>query len=134
MDYEEIKAMKQVASSLKIELASYREMLSFSQFGSDLDASTKKILAHGAVLMETLKQRQYAPYPMWKQVVELYAVKGRHLDDLSKEQVAPYLNGLTSFVEGSHKEIVDALTEKKAFDPELTAALDAAIGEYAASR
>ena len=128
------KAMKAVAASLKIELASYREMLSFSQFGSDLDASTKKILAHGAVLMETLKQRQYAPYPMWKQVVELYAVKGRHLDELGKAEVAPYLQGLTSFVEGSHHEIIDALNEKKAFDPELAAALDAAIAEYASSR
>ena len=128
------KAMKAVAASLKIELASYREMLSFSQFGSDLDASTKKILSHGAVLMETLKQKQYAPYPMWKQVIELFAVKNRYLDELEKGDVAPYLSGLTSFMESNHKEIIDTLMEKKAFDDALTASLKEAIEEYAKSR
>lgn len=128
------KAMKAVAASLKIELASYREMLSFSQFGSDLDASTKKILAHGSVLMETLKQKQYAPYPMWKQVIELFAVKNRYLDELGKGEVSPFLDGLTAFMESNHKEIIDALTEKKAFDDELTANLKAAIEEFAKAR
>ncbi|MBO5529114.1 MAG: F0F1 ATP synthase subunit alpha [Bacilli bacterium] len=128
------KAMKAVAASLKIELASYREMLSFSQFGSDLDASTKKILAHGSVLMETLKQKQYAPYPMWKQVIELFAVKNRYLDELGKGEVSPFLDGLTAFMESNHKEIIDTLTEKKAFDDELTANLKAAIEEFAKAR
>lgn len=128
------KAMKAVAASLKIELASYREMLSFSQFGSDLDASTKKILAHGSVLMETLKQKQYAPYPMWKQVIELFAVKNRYLDELGKREVSPFLDGLTAFMESNHKEIIDTLTEKKAFDDELTANLKAAIEEFAKAR
>ena len=126
--------MKAVAASLKIELASYREMLSFSQFGSDLDASTKKILAHGSVLMETLKQKQYAPYPMWKQVIELFAVKNRYLDELGKGEVSPFLDGLTAFMESNHKEIIDTLTEKKAFDDELTANLKAAIEEFAKAR
>lgn len=128
------KAMKAVAASLKIELASYREMLSFSQFGSDLDASTKKILAHGSVLMETLKQKQYAPYPMWKQVIELFAVKNRYLDELGKGEVSPFLDGLTAFMESNHKEIIDTLTEKKAFDDELTANLKAAIEEFVKTR
>jgi len=128
------KAMKAVAASLKIELASYREMLSFSQFGSDLDASTKKILAHGAVLMETLKQRQYAPYPMWKQVVELFAVKNRYLDDLQPKDVRPYLDGLLASIEASHPEIINQLIEKKAFDDALTQALKDAITEYAKGR
>lgn len=109
-------------------------MLSFSQFGSDLDASTKKILAHGAVLMETLKQKQYAPYPMWKQVIELYAVKNRHLDELKVSEVRPYLDGLVSSVESLHHDIIDELTEKKAFDEGLTAKLNAAIEEYVKSR
>ena len=128
------KAMKAVAASLKIELASYREMLSFSQFGSDLDASTKKILAHGAVLMETLKQRQYAPYPMWKQVVELFAVKNRYLDDLQPKDVRSYLDGLLASVEASHPEIINQLVEKKAFDDALTQVLKDAIEEYAKGR
>ena len=130
----QFKAMKQVASSLKIELASYREMLSFSQFGSDLDASTKKILAHGAVLMETLKQKQYAPYPMWKQVVELFAVKNRYLDELEPSKVNAWLSGLDDYVESNHHAIIDELNAKKAFDDALTAALKEAIEAYLARR
>ena len=130
----QFKAMKQVASSLKIELASYREMLSFSQFGSDLDASTKKILAHGAVLMETLKQKQYAPYPMWKQVVELFAVKNRYLDELEPSKVNAWLSGLDDYVERNHHAIIDELNAKKAFDDALTAALKEAIEAYLARR
>ena len=130
----QFKAMKQVASSLKIELASYREMLSFSQFGSDLDASTKKILAHGAVLMETLKQKQYAPYPMWKQVVELFAVKNRYLDELEPSKVNAWLSGLDDYVESNHHAIIDELNAKKAFDDALTAALKEAIEAYVARR
>ena len=130
----QIKAMKQVAGSLKIELASYREMLSFSQFGSDLDASTKKILAHGAVLMETLKQKQYHPYPMEMQILELFAVKNRYLDELSKEEVGPWLSGLDSFVSAHHADVLQELLKKKAFDDELTAHMKAAVEDYIASR
>ena len=128
------KAMKSVAASLKIELANYREMLSFSQFGSDLDASTKKILAHGAVLMETLKQKQYAPYPMWKQVVELYAVKQRYLDELPRSEVGDYLQALDAFMEANHRDVIDEIRDKKALDEALTAKLNACIKEYAKSR
>jgi F-type H+-transporting ATPase subunit alpha len=130
----QIKAMKQVAGSLKIELASYREMLSFSQFGSDLDASTKKILAHGAVLMETLKQKQYHPYPMEMQILELFAVKNRYLDELSKEEVGPWLSGLDSFVSANHADVLQELLKKKAFDDELTAHMKEAVEDYIASR
>ena len=115
----QIKAMKQVASSLKIELASYREMLSFSQFGSDLDASTKKILSHGAVLMETLKQKQYAPFPMWKETLS---------------NVSGFLSDMDAFVESNHHEITDALNKEKAFSDELSAKLKLAIEEYIATR
>ena len=128
------KAMKAVAASLKIELANYREMLSFSQFGSDLDESTKKILAHGAVLMETLKQKQYNPYPMWKQVIELFAVKNRYLDTLPVKEVRPYLDGLIAYVESQRHELIDTLVEKKAFDDGLTASLKGAIEDYAKTR
>ena len=127
----QIKAMKQVASSLKIELASYREMLSFSQFGSDLDASTKKILAHGAVLMETLKQKQYAPYPMWKQIIELFAVKHGYLDHLEAKDVNDYLTKMDAYIESNHHPIIDQINEKKAFDDALTASLKEAIESFA---
>ncbi len=128
------KAMKSVAKSLKIELASYREMLSFSQFGSDLDPATKKILSHGAVLMETLKQKQYSPYPLWKQVLELYAVKNRYLDDLEKKEVLPFLAGLDEYFAANYKEAIDTLMEKKAFDDALTATFEKGVSEYKNSR
>ncbi len=128
------RAMKKVASSLKIELASYREMLSFSQFGSDLDASTKKILAHGAVLMEALKQKQYQPYPMWKQCVELFAVKNSYLDALNPAEVMPFLTGLDKFVEINHKDFIEELDDKKDFTDELTKALGEIIVEYIKTR
>ncbi|MBQ9456976.1 MAG: F0F1 ATP synthase subunit alpha [Bacilli bacterium] len=128
------KAMKQVASSLKIELASYREMLSFAQFGSDLDAATKKILTHGAILMETLKQKQYAPYPMWKQVVELYAVKQGYLDALPVNKVAEYLSAMDVYIESNYKDFLKELNQKKAFTPELEATLNQAIQAYSKSR
>ena len=130
----QLKAMKQVASSLKIELASYREMLSFSQFGSDLDAATKKILAHGAVTMETLKQKQYAPYPWYRQVVELFAVKQRYLDDLAPKQVGSFLNDMYKFIEANQPDVIKQLQEKKAFDDALTKALTKAIEDYIATR
>ncbi len=130
----QIKAMKQVAGGLKIELASYREMLSFAQFGSDLDASTKKILAHGAVLMECLKQKQYSPYPVWKQIIELYCVKNRYLDELERSEVGPWLAEMDSFMESRHKEVIDELLEKKKFDDELFAHFKAAVEEFVALR
>ncbi len=130
----QIKAMKQVAGGLKIELASYREMLSFAQFGSDLDASTKKILAHGAVLMECLKQKQYSPYPVWKQIIELYCVKNRYLDELERSEVGPWLTEMDSFMESRHKEVIDELMEKKKFDDELSAHFKAAVEEFVALR
>ncbi|MGN1261542.1 MAG: F0F1 ATP synthase subunit alpha, partial [Candidatus Enteromonas sp.] len=130
----QIKAMKQVAGSLKIELASYREMLSFSQFGSDLDATTKKILAHGGVLMETLKQKQYAPYPVEIQILELFAVKNRYLDDLDRKEVTPTLKALDSYVQSVHPEVLKAIVEKKKLDDDLTASLKDAVEEFFAKR
>lgn len=130
----QIKAMKQVAGGLKIELASYREMLSFAQFGSDLDASTKKILAHGAVLMECLKQKQYSPYPVWKQIIELYCAKNRYLDELERSEVGPWLTAMDSFMESRHKEVIDELMEKKKFYDELSAHFKAAVEEFVALR
>ena len=83
----QIKAMKKVASSVKLELAQYRELASFSQFGSDVDADTKARLDHGQVLMEILKQPQYQPIPVEKQVMIIYAAVNHVLDDIEVEQV-----------------------------------------------
>jgi F-type H+-transporting ATPase subunit alpha len=124
------KCMKQVASSLKIELANYRENLSFSQFGSDLDAETKKILVHGAVVTEALKQVNYAPLSMEQEVIHLFAVKNRFLDDLPLEKVNPFLTGLFQYVSDNHKEIIASLHQKHAFDDETSSALMSAIADY----
>ncbi|MCR4561658.1 MAG: F0F1 ATP synthase subunit alpha, partial [Bacilli bacterium] len=130
----QIKAMKQVASSLKIELANYRENLSFSQFGSDLDPETKKILNHGAIVTESLKQVNYKPLDMIEEVIHLFAVKNNFLDDLSLEEVNPFLKDLYSHIQDSHKEIIDELKEKKAFSPELNEKLSNVVKEFKENR
>lgn len=130
----QFKAMKQVASSLKIELASYREMLSFAQFGSDLDESTRETLKHGSILMETLKQKQFDPYPMWKMVVELFAVKHKYLDNLEVKEVESYLTGLDSFVEASYPNLIEKLNKEKAITEEIDNLLHVAIKDYLISR
>ena len=130
----QFKAMKQVASSLKIELASYREMLSFAQFGSDLDESTKATLEHGAVLMETLKQKQFKPYPMWKMVLELFAVKNKYFDKTPVNKVGETLLALDSYVEANYKGLINELVEKKALDEKIEESLHKAIKDFVGSR
>ncbi len=130
----QFKAMKQVAKSLKIELASYREMQSFAQFGSDLDASTKKILSHGAVLMETLKQKQYNPYPLWKQVCELFAVKNNYLDALSPAEVSSFLNDLDDFLLTRHPAIKEDIENSKKLDDDTQTSLKGAIEKFISLR
>ncbi|HBS03212.1 MAG TPA: F0F1 ATP synthase subunit alpha [Firmicutes bacterium] len=130
----QFKAMKQVAKSLKIELASYREMQSFAQFGSDLDSSTKKILAHGAALMEVLKQKQYNPYPLWKQVCELFVAKNGYLDALPAEQIAPFLLGLDDFIASRKAPLVNEIDQQKKLSPETEENLKKTIEEYISLR
>ena len=109
----QFKATKQVARSLKIELASYLEMKSFSQFGSDLDASTLAILKHGEALMQMLKQNQYNVYQLDKQVFDLFVAKNRFLDDLSKEQIRPTLDEAYQVFKATHQDVLDNINENK---------------------
>ncbi len=115
----QIKAMKQVASSLKIELANYRELQAFSQFGSDLDASTKAVLNHGAILMEILKQNQYDTYPVDRQIVELFAAKHKYLEEIPLTKVKDSLNKLYSHLSSSHKEILKEIMEQRIISEDL---------------
>ena len=115
----QIKAMKQVASSLKIELANYRELQAFSQFGSDLDASTKAVLNHGAILMEILKQNQYDTYPVDRQIVELFAAKHKYLEEIPLAKVKDSLNKLYSHLSSSHKEILKEIMEQRVISEDL---------------
>jgi len=124
------KAMKQVAGSLKIELANYRENLSFSQFGSDLDVETKRILTHGAVVTEALKQKNFSPLSMEDEELELYAVKGRFLDDLPLEKVGSFLEGLLVYLHDNQRDLVERLKSSRAFDSSITVPLEEAIQTY----
>ena len=109
----QIKAMKQVASSLKIELANYRELQAFSQFGSDLDADTKRILNHGRVLMEVLKQKQYDTYPVDQQIIEFFAVKNGYLENVGIEHIHELLVKLYEHIRSSHHKIIDAIYSER---------------------
>ena len=130
----QIKAMKQVSSSLKIELANYHENLSFSQFGSDLDAETKRILNHGGIVMEALKQKNWEPLSMWEEIVDLFAIKERFLDDLKKEDVLPFLKDMYVYLLGSYGPLLEGLKKVGKFDEETSQSLRQAIGEFKKAR
>lgn len=111
----QIGAMKQVVRSLKIELANYRELQSFAQFGSDIDASTKKVLTHGAVLMNLLKQNQYEPLPVEKQILYLYAVQNRFAETVPSQDLKATLATYYTMIESKHPDILDDIRIKKKF-------------------
>ena len=123
------KAMKKVSSSLKLDLAQYNEMLSFSQFGSDLDAGTKKIIDHGARVTELLKQPQYSPLSMAEQVLSLYAAKNGQLDEVPVEQVVAFEKSMHRFFHTQHQDIIDELEDKKDIDAELNDRIKSAMDE-----
>ena len=126
----QLKAMKQVAGSLKIELASFRELQAFSQFGSDLDAETKRVLKHGNVLMEILKQAQYDTYPVERQIIELFAAKHRFLDELKVEEIKPALEKLYSHISSSHKELIKEIVSKKVISDSLESSLKEVMTKF----
>ena len=114
----QFKATKQVARSLKIELASYLEMKSFSQFGSDLDASTLAILKHGEALMSVLKQNQYSVYQLDKQVFDLFVAKNKFLDDLDKNDVRKDLDEAYQVFKATHQDVLDNINKNKEISDE----------------
>ena len=122
----QIKAMKQVAGSIKLELAQYREMAAFAQFGSDLDAATQQLLARGARLTELLKQGQYEPLSVEEQVVVIYAgVKG-YLDNIEISDIAKFEVTLLSSLRES-KDILDAIKTKAALDDDIEKSITSLI-------
>ena len=124
------KAMKQVARSLKIDLASFEEMKSFSQFGSDLDASTLAILKHGEALLEVLKQGQYNPYPMEKEIFYLFAAKNKYLDSLNKHKIASYLSKAYEYSLSNDKSLLNSVRENKEILPEVEKKLTAQFEKF----
>ncbi|MFW2341394.1 F0F1 ATP synthase subunit alpha [Brevundimonas sp.] len=127
----QIKAMKQVAGSIKGELAQYREMAAFAKFGSDLDASTQKLLARGARLTELLKQPQYSPLAVEEQVVSIYAGTRGYLDGIAVSDVGRFERELLARMHSKHAGILDGIRTKKALSPELEAELKDAIESFA---
>ncbi|MGB4984748.1 MAG: F0F1 ATP synthase subunit alpha [Erysipelotrichaceae bacterium] len=113
------KAIKQVAGSLKLELANYRELEAFSQFGSDLDANTKSILDHGDRLMEILKQPQYTPYNLADECLVLFSAKYKYLDNIPLKEVKRYERELINYINVNHKEIIDEINDKKILSDDL---------------
>jgi len=122
------KAIKQVSSSLKLELAQYRELLSFAQFGSDLDASTKTVIEHGARLSELLKQGQYTPLSLAQEVVVLFSAKHRFIKDVPVELILPYQDYLLRAFENDHSDLLNEIETKKIISPELEEKLHIEMG------
>ncbi len=127
------KAMKQVAGKIKGELAQYREMAAFAQFGSDLDASTQRLLNRGARLTELLKQGQFSPMKMEEQVVSIYAGVNGYLDKLAVTQVKPFEDGLLRFVRDKHADVLEAIRAEKAISDKMMPKLKAAVDAFAKS-
>ena len=129
----QIKAMKQVAGSIKLELAQYREMAAFAQFGSDLDAATQRLLNRGARLTELLKQPQFTPYPVEEEVVAIYTgVKG-YLDKLPIGDVSRFESEFLRLMRGKHKDVLETIRTSKQLAPETEARLKAILDEFAKS-
>jgi F-type H+/Na+-transporting ATPase subunit alpha len=132
----QIKAMKQVAGSLKLELAQYRELAAFAQFGSDLDKATQETLARGERLVEVLKQGQYQPMPVEKQVIQIYAATNRDeagvgwIRNVPVEQVGRYMKELMDFMDARHPELAKTIAEKKALDDATKASINKALAEF----
>ena len=121
------RIMKQVSSSMKMEIANYNELASFAQFGSDIDKKTKDTIKHGEILCEALKQDQYSPYTSEREVIEIYAVKNRFLDDLETKDVPEFLEKLWEYINNFYKNIIDEIIEKKVLNDELDSELNKAI-------
>ncbi len=126
----QIKAMKQVAGHLRLDLAQYHELAAFAQFGTELDKATEARLSRGERMMELLKQDQYQPMPVEEQIAVLYAGVNRYLDDLSLEQVRPFEKGYIRFLHSNYPHIMKDIREKKAIDEELEENLKKSLAEF----
>lgn len=125
----QIKAMKKIAAPIRVELAQYRELAAFSQFGSELDASTAEQLAQGARIKEILKQPQYKPMPVEKQVIIIYAATKKYLIDIKIEDILRFEAELFDFIDTRYPEIPEVIREKKVMDDDTEQALIKAIEE-----
>ena len=128
----QIKAMKKIAGPIRTELAQYRELAAFAQFGSELDDDTKERLAQGERIREILKQPQYRPLPVEKQVITIYAVTRKYLLDIPVERVLEFEDGLLEFIDTKYPEIYSAIRDTKEISTETDALIQKAIAEFKA--
>jgi F-type H+-transporting ATPase subunit alpha len=126
----QIKAMRQVAGTLKLELAQYRELAAFSQFGSDLDKATQAQLNRGKRLVEILKQDQYQPLSFGKQIMIIFAGTNGFLDDLEVDQVRAFSEELNKYVEAMNPKLLGAIMEKKTIDDAMKAEIEKTLNEF----
>jgi F-type H+-transporting ATPase subunit alpha len=126
----QIKAMKQIAGTLRLELAQFRELEAFAQFGSDLDKATQAQLARGQRLVEILKQRQYVPLVVEKQILIIYAATNGYLDDLEVEDVGKFETELYKYVDIHHKDLTAKIVDKGGLDDELKGEIKTALDAY----
>ncbi len=126
----QIKAMKQVAGTLRLDLAQYRELAAFAQFGSDLDKATQAQLARGQRLTEILKQPQYQPMDVEKQVLIIWSATNGFADDVTIEDIRKFETELLSFIENSHPGVLQNLREKKAVTDEIQKDLEQSLKDF----
>jgi F-type H+-transporting ATPase subunit alpha len=130
----QIKAMKQVAGTLRIDLAQYRELAAFAQFGSDLDKATQAQLERGKRLTEILKQGQYQPMEVEKQVLIIWTATNGFVDDVEVDDIRRFESEFLGFVENAHPAILETLRTKKAIDDNLIAEMTEAVKDFKATR
>jgi F-type H+-transporting ATPase subunit alpha len=126
----QVKAMRQVAGSLRLELAQYRSLAAFAQFGSELDKASQQQLTRGQRLTEILKQGQYSPVPVEKQILAIFAGTNAFLDDLPIEQCREFERELNKFIENAHPAILQEIREKKIIDDKLKPTMLGALKEF----
>jgi F-type H+-transporting ATPase subunit alpha len=128
----QIKAMKQVAGTLRLDLAQYRDVAAFAQFGSDLDKATQAQLNRGRRLTEILKQGQFCPLPVEKQILIIFAGTNGYLDNLEIEDCQPFEQGLYEFMDTSYPSVESQIVQKKELDEPLRAEIRKMLDEYKA--
>jgi F-type H+-transporting ATPase subunit alpha len=126
----QIKAMRQVAGKLRLDLAQYRELAAFAQFASDLDKATRDQLTRGEKLTYALRQPQFAPVPVEQQVAILWAATNGYLDDVESARISEFESGFYRFLESTHKDLLPAIAKEKAISDDTTKALETAVKEY----
>jgi F-type H+-transporting ATPase subunit alpha len=126
----QIKAMKKIAAPIRVELAQFRELASFAQFGSELDADTKEKLAQGERIREMLKQPQYSPMPVEYQVIIIYAVTRKYVLDVDVSRIGEFQDGLFEFINTKYPKIPESIRSEKVINDETEKALVEAIEEF----